>query len=75
MYISSSVIYERVETFPLAERDTEDMLPPFTDYGLSKLVGERLWRGVSEGLWAALHHLGGPSTSSLLRRRRTQCRA
>ncbi len=42
VYISSSVVYERAEALPLAEDDTEDLLPPSSDYGLSKLVGERL---------------------------------
>ena len=42
VYISSSVVYEKAGTFPLAEGDTEGMMPPSTDYGLSKLVGERL---------------------------------
>ena len=42
VYISSSVIYEKADSFPLVEFDTEDMTPPSTDYGLSKLVGERL---------------------------------
>ena len=42
VYVSSSVVYEKAEALPLAEGDVEDILPPSSDYGLSKLVGERL---------------------------------
>jgi len=44
IYISSSMVYERCETVPSREEDVDDMRIPFTDYGLSKLVGERLSR-------------------------------
>ena len=44
VYISSSMVYERCETVPSREGDVEHMKIPFTDYGLSKLVGERLSR-------------------------------
>lgn len=44
VYISSSMVYERCEKIPSTESDVEDMRIPFTDYGLSKLVGERLSR-------------------------------
>jgi UDP-glucose 4-epimerase len=44
VYISSSMVYERCETVPSAEEEVDDMRIPFTDYGLSKLVGERLSR-------------------------------
>lgn len=44
VYISSSMVYERCETVPSREEDVEHMKIPFTDYGLSKLVGERLSR-------------------------------
>jgi nucleoside-diphosphate-sugar epimerase len=44
VYISSSMVYERCETVPSREEDVDDMRLPFTDYGLSKLVGERLSR-------------------------------
>jgi UDP-glucose 4-epimerase len=44
VYISSSMVYERCETVPSREEDVDDMRIPFTDYGLSKLVGERLSR-------------------------------
>jgi nucleoside-diphosphate-sugar epimerase len=44
VFISSSMVYERCETVPSAEEDVDDMRIPFTDYGLSKLVGERLSR-------------------------------
>jgi len=42
VYISSSMVYERVKKMPLHEKDIEEAPIPFTDYGLSKLVGERL---------------------------------
>ena len=41
-YISSSMVYERCEKHPSAEEDALESLIPSTDYGLSKLVGERL---------------------------------
>jgi nucleoside-diphosphate-sugar epimerase len=40
-YISSSMVYER-QPEVASEADVPDMLVPLTDYGLSKLVGERL---------------------------------
>lgn len=40
-YISSSMVYERLADVAL-EREVPNMLVPLTDYGLSKLVGERL---------------------------------
>ncbi len=43
-YISSSMVFERCVSVPSAEEDVEDMPVPLTDYGLSKLVGERLCR-------------------------------
>jgi UDP-glucose 4-epimerase len=42
VYISSSMVYERATQVPVREVDTDQMQIPFTDYGLSKLVGERL---------------------------------
>ena len=42
VYISSSMVYERAKEVPVREEDTEYMMIPHTDYGLSKLVGERL---------------------------------
>ena len=42
VYISSSMVYERVEQVPVKEKDTDNMRIPLTDYGLSKFVGERL---------------------------------
>jgi nucleoside-diphosphate-sugar epimerase len=41
VYISSSMVYERRPDMA-READVPDMLIPHTDYGLSKLVGERL---------------------------------
>ncbi|MFC2048068.1 NAD-dependent epimerase/dehydratase family protein [Chloroflexota bacterium] len=42
VYISSSMVYERATKVPSEEDDVDDMPIPLTDYGLSKLVGERL---------------------------------
>ena len=44
VYISSSMVYERCQQIPSREDDVDDMAIPKTDYGLSKLVGERLCR-------------------------------
>ncbi len=44
IYISSSMVYERCEKVPSVEDDADDMPIPRTDYGLSKLVGERSCR-------------------------------
>lgn len=41
-YISSSMVYERCKKHPSKEEDALESLIPSTDYGLSKLVGERL---------------------------------
>lgn len=46
VYISSSMVYER-STAVAREHDVDDMLVPSTDYGLSKLVGERMSRAFS----------------------------
>jgi nucleoside-diphosphate-sugar epimerase len=47
VYISSSMVYERCQTHPSKEADVQDSFIPSTDYGLSKLVGERLARAFS----------------------------
>ena len=41
-YISSSMVFERCSKHPSDEEDAMNSLIPSTDYGLSKLVGERL---------------------------------
>jgi len=41
-YLSSSMVFERCEKHPSKEEDAYDAHIPDTDYGLSKLVGERL---------------------------------
>lgn len=41
-YISSSMVYERSKEHPSREDTVRDARVPLTDYGLSKLVGERL---------------------------------
>ena len=43
-YISSSMVYERCSIHPSSEEMAMESLIPSTDYGLSKLVGERLVR-------------------------------
>ena len=42
VYLSSSMVYERSDALPYTECQTENILVPHTDYGLSKLVGERM---------------------------------
>jgi nucleoside-diphosphate-sugar epimerase len=42
IYISSSMVYENCQTFPLKEEYTKNIALPTTGYGLSKLVGEKL---------------------------------
>lgn len=42
VYISSSMVYERCSVYPSPEEMVMESLIPSTDYGLSKLVGERL---------------------------------
>ena len=57
VYISSSMVYERCHTHPSREEDVEESLIPSTDYGLSKLVGERLTKafhrqyGINYTIW------------------------
>ena len=41
-YISSSMVYERCYEHPSREEDAFESLLPSTDYGLSKVTGERL---------------------------------
>jgi nucleoside-diphosphate-sugar epimerase len=41
-YISSSMVYENANTFPLKETFTESIPMPNTGYGVSKLVGEKI---------------------------------
>jgi len=48
VYISSSMVYERCETVPSREQDVDEQRVPYTDYGLSKLVGERLCRAFKQ---------------------------
>ena len=57
VYISSSMVYERCQTHPSREADVDESLIPSTDYGLSKLVGERLTKafhrqhGINYTIW------------------------
>jgi nucleoside-diphosphate-sugar epimerase len=57
VYISSSMVYERCKTHPSREEDVDESLIPSTDYGLSKLVGERLTKafhrqyGINYTIW------------------------
>jgi len=48
IYISSSMVYERCETVPSYEEDVDEQRVPYTDYGLSKLMGERLCRAFKQ---------------------------
>lgn len=43
-YISSSMVYERCTRIPSREGDPDEADVPRTDYGLSKLLGERMSR-------------------------------
>lgn len=47
VFISSSMVYER-GTSPQREDDVDDLPIPSTDYGLSKVVGERFCRAHTE---------------------------
>ena len=40
VYVSSSMVFERVTTFPTAESDLDQCVPPASAYGFSKLSGE-----------------------------------
>ena len=40
VYISSSMVFERTESFPSREEDIYRSPPPITHYGFSKLIGE-----------------------------------
>ena len=48
VYISSSMVYERAKQVPVREEDVNEMQIPLTDYGLSKLVGERLCKAFKQ---------------------------
>lgn len=48
VYISSSMVYERAKQVPVREEDVNEMQVPLTDYGLSKLVGERLCKAFKQ---------------------------
>ncbi len=51
-YISSSMVYERCQQHPSREQDAFESKIPATDYGMSKLMGEKLC-----GAFAAQHGL------------------
>lgn len=63
VYISSSMVYER-ESDVARESRVPDMLVPLTDYGLSKLMGERLSRafaaqyGLEYTIWRPFNIIG-----------------
>lgn len=48
VYISSSMVYERVPQVPCKESDVDEAPAPSTAYGLSKFTGERLCRAFAE---------------------------
>lgn len=62
-YISSSMVYER-QAAVAREEDVRDMLVPLTDYGLSKLMGERLSQafaaqyGLEYTIWRPFNIIG-----------------
>jgi len=47
-YISSSMVYERCHNQPSKEEDAFESPTPSTDYGLSKVVGERMCRAFAQ---------------------------
>src|SRR6185312_660230 len=57
VYVSSSMVYETLQVPGVKELDTVNIAIPKTDYGLSKLVGERLSQafldqyGVNYTIW------------------------
>ena len=63
VYISSSMVYER-QANVARETDVADILVPRTDYGLSKLMGERLSQafaaqyGLSYTIWRPFNIIG-----------------
>jgi nucleoside-diphosphate-sugar epimerase len=63
VYISSSMVYERSPAVA-EEPDVPDVLVPHTDYGLSKLVGERLSQafavqyGLEYTIWRPFNLIG-----------------
>jgi UDP-glucose 4-epimerase len=63
VYISSSMVYER-QADAARECDVPNLLVPLTDYGLSKLVGERLSRafaaqyGLAFTIWRPFNIIG-----------------
>jgi UDP-glucose 4-epimerase len=63
VYISSSMVYERLADIA-HEADAPNMLIPLTDYGLSKLTGERLSRafaaqyGLPFTIWRPFNIIG-----------------
>jgi len=48
VYISSSMVFERAQSFPSKEEDIFTSPPPITHYGFSKLVGEYYCRAFQE---------------------------
>jgi nucleoside-diphosphate-sugar epimerase len=48
VYVSSSMVFERADTFPTPEEAAVSSPPPITHYGFSKLVGEYYCRAFRE---------------------------
>lgn len=69
VYISSSMVYERQQDVA-REQDMEQMLVPHTDYGMSKLVGERLSQafarqyGLTYTIWRPFNIIGLHETAT-----------
>jgi len=57
IYLSSSMVYERSETWPHKEEDTDNITVMSTSYGLSKYIGERVTQsyhqqyGIEHVIW------------------------
>lgn len=69
VYISSSMVYERVPQVPCREADVDDAPAPSTAYGLSKFTGERLCRafadqyGLPFTIWRPFNIITGTETA------------
>jgi UDP-glucose 4-epimerase len=48
VYVSSSMVFERVDRFPTPEEAVDRSPPPFSAYGCSKLIGEWFCRAFHE---------------------------
>jgi nucleoside-diphosphate-sugar epimerase len=70
VYVSSSMVYERVPRVPCRESDVDEAPAPSTAYGLSKFTGERLCRAFQEQydlpytIWRPFNIITGSETAA-----------